>query len=143
MNKLEEYIRDNAAQLDTALPPESAEELFLMRWEAGQKTRKRRVFFYSLSIAAAVAMLLVLPWKILNNNPNAVYSRYLAAVADAWEVVGANEDAAQMLSSLTYEAVPLADQLPEDLSPKAQAEILNAYYGELLEGVNKVVKTIK
>lgn len=143
MNNLEEYIRENAARLDTALTPESAEEMFLLRWEAGQKSRKRRIFFYSLSVAAAVALLAVLPWKYFNNSPNAVYSRYLASVADAWELVGENEEAAQMLSSLTYEAVPLADQLPEDLSPREQAEILNAYYGELLEGVNKIVKTIK
>lgn len=143
MNKIEEYIRKNAAQFDTALPPESAEELFLLRWEASQKSKKRRIFFYSLSVAAAVAMLVLLPWKIVGSNPNTVYSHYLAAVADAWAVVGADEDAAQMLSSLTYEAVPLADQLPEDLTPREQAEILDAYYGELLEGVNKIVKTIK
>jgi len=143
MNKLEEYIRENAAQLDTALPPESAEEMFLMRWETGQKVRKRRIFFYSLSVAAAIVILVMVPWMIVNSNPNTVYSRYLAAVADAWEVVAADEDAAQMLSSITYEAVPLADQLPEDLSPREKVQILNEYYGELLEGVNKVVKTIK
>jgi hypothetical protein len=149
MNKLEEYIRANASRLDTALPPEGTEEQFLERWETAQKSRKRRVFYVALCSAAAVALVLaLLPWKAdsslgVENDPDAVYARYLAVVADAWEKVGADEEASDMLGSLTDETIPLRDQLPDELSPKEQAEILRAHYGDLLEGVDKIMKTIK
>jgi hypothetical protein len=149
MNKLEEYIRANASRLDTALPPKGTEEQFLERWEIAQKSRKRRVFYIAFSAAAAVALVLaLLPWKAdsfrgVENDPEAVYARYLAVVADAWEKVGADEEAADMLGSLTDESVPLGDQLPEELSSQERASILRAHYGDMLEGVDKIMKTVK
>lgn len=149
MSKLEKYIREQAPSLDTAQLPEGAEDRFLQRWEASEKSRKRRIFLYTFSaIAAVVLVLAVLPWKSdsfrgVENNPDAIYARYLAIVSDAWEVAAADEDAMYMLSSLTEEPVPLQDQLPEELSPEEQAVILRAHYGSLLEGVDKVLKTIK
>ena len=149
MNKLEEYIRANASRLDTALPPKGAEEQFLKRWEMAQKSRKRRIFYIAFCSAAAVALVLaLLPWKAdsfrgVENDPEAVYARYLAVVADAWEKVGADEEAADMLGSLTDESVPLGDQLPEELSSQERASILRAHYGDMLEGVDKIMKTVK
>jgi hypothetical protein len=149
MNKLEEYIRENATGLDTALPPEGTDAQFLARWEAAERGKKRRIFSFAFSaVAAALLVLVLLPRKAdsfqgVENTPDAVYAHYLALVADAWEVAGADEEAAEMLSSLTEEAVPLRDQLPDELSPQEQADILRDYYGDLLAGVDKVMKTIK
>ena len=146
MNKLEEYIRTHASQLDTALPPSGVEEQFLERWEAGEKGRKRKIYYFAFSAAAAVALVLaLLPWKSwsLGNNPDAVYEHYLAAVADAWEVAACDEEAAAMLGSLTDEAIPLRDQLPDELSSREQAAILRAHYGDLLSGVDKIINTVK
>jgi hypothetical protein len=149
MNKLEEFIQANASQLDTALPPSGAEEQFLERWEAAEKGRKKRIFYFAFSAAAAVAVILaLLPWKSagfrgLGNNPDAVYEHYLAVVADAWEVAAYDEEAAAMLESLTNEAIPLRDLLPDELSPREQAAILRAHYGDLLEGVDKIMKSVK
>ena len=147
MNKLEEYIRANASQLDTALPPSGAEEQFLERWEEGEKSRKRKIYYFAFTAAAAVAILLaLLPWKssfrVLGNDPNAVYEHYLAAVADAWELAACDEEAAAMLGSLTDEAIPLRDQLPDELSSREQAAILRAHYGDILSGVDKIMKTV-
>ena len=149
MSKLEEYIREQAPAFDTATLPEGAEERFLDRWEAAEKSKKARIFYFAVSAAAAAALILaILPWKAdsfrgVENNPDAVYEHYLAVVADAWEVAAADDEAADMLSSLTEESVPLMDQLPEELTPEEQAAILRAHYGDLLEGVDKVLKTIK
>lgn len=147
MNKLEEYIRENASRLDTALPPEGTEEQFLARWEV-EKGKKKRLFYLVLPAAAALLVLALLPWKSntfrgVENTPDAVYAHYLALVADAWEEAGADEEAAAMLACLTEEAVPLRDQLPDELSQEEQAAILRSYYGDLLAGVDKVMKTIK
>lgn len=149
MNNLEEYIREHASQLDSALPPKGTEEQFLQRWEAAEKSSRRRfIYWAACAAAAALLVLALLPWKTdsfrgVENNPDAVYARYLALVADAWEVAGADEEAAEWLGSLTEEAVPLRNQLPDELSPEEQAEILRSYYGDLLAGVDKVMKTIK
>ena len=149
MNKFEEYIRENASELDTALPPSGAEAQFLERWEAAEKGRKKRIFYFAFSAAAAVAVILaLLPWKPsgfrgVGDNPDAVYEHYLAVVADAWEVAACDEEAAAMLGSLTEEAIPLRDQLPDELSPREQAAILRAHYADLLEGVHRIMKTVK
>lgn len=149
MSKLEEHIREHASQLDTAVPPFGTEEQFLERWEAAEKGKRRRIFYFAIPAAAAAALVLaLLPWKAgsfrgVENTPDAVYEHYLAVVADAWEVAAADEDASALLSCLTDETIPLRDQLPDELSPEEQAAILRAHYGDLLEGVDKVMKTIK
>ena len=144
MSNLEEYIRENTSQLDTALPPEGTQEQFLLRWETGRK--RQRLFYYAVSAAAALALLLALqPWNSFRgtgSHPDAVYQRYMALAAEAWEDVAADEQASAALLSLTEEAVPLLEQLPEELSPREQAAILRAYYGDLLAGVDKVKKTV-
>ena len=42
MNRLEQYIRENAAAFDTDSPSGEAEERFLEKWEAGR--RRVRIF---------------------------------------------------------------------------------------------------
>lgn len=148
MDKLEQYIRVHARELDSALPPAAAEEDFLQRWEAAEKGKSRKIYSFWSTVAAAVIVLALLPWKQdsfrgVQNNPDAIYEHYLAAVADAWTVLGTDEEASAVLSNLTEEAIPLRDQLPEELSPEEQSAILRAHYGDLLAGVDKLMKTIK
>ena len=122
---------------------------FLQRWETSAKSKRRRIFLFAFSAAAAVALVIALfpgekdSFRGVGNNPDAIYARYLAVVADAWKTAGADEAAAEMLGNITDEPVPLMDQLPEELSPEEQASILRAHYGSLLEGVDQVLKTIK
>ncbi len=44
--------------------------------------------------------------------------------------------------SLTDSAVPMIDQLPEDLDASVQSGILKNYYGKLLDGLDKINKNI-
>lgn len=155
MNNWETYIRQHAAELDTAPLPEEAEERFLERWEAGNARRVRiprvrRIVLWCISAAAAVALLFLLrpsasrDWfRGIDNTPEAIYSSYLAQVADAWEQAGPDESLSDQLSSLTEEAVPLLEQLPEELPVEEQAQILREYYGSLLDGVDVLLKTHK
>jgi len=155
MNNWETYIRQHAAELDTAPLPEDAEKRFLERWEADNARRKqaapvRRAVLWSVAAAAAVAMLLLLrpsaphDWfRGIDNTPEAIYSSYLAQVADAWEKAGPDESLSDQLSGLTEETVPMLEQLPEELPAEEQAQILREYYGSLLDGVDALVKTHK
>ena len=43
--------------------------------------------------------------------------------------------------SLSEEAVPMLDQLPDELSDSEKATILRSYYGSLLDGLMDLEKT--
>ena len=49
---------------------------------------------------------------------------------------------AATVRSLTDSAVPMIDQLPEDLDASVQSGILKNYYGKLLDGLDKINKNI-
>ncbi len=160
MDNLEEHIRKNSASFDTELPPEGSEKRFLDRLEeiqgadAGTPSPRRlpvRILLYAVSAAAAIALLLIVGrpsgqeeiFRGVADNPEAIYSHYLAELADVWQTVGPDEEASSLLDMITEEAVPLADQLPEELSRQERAEILREYYGTLLDNAYKIERTIK
>ena len=147
MNSLEEYIRSNAAALDTELPPEGAEVRFLGRWEAGR--RRVRILRTALpaAAAAALAVLLLLPpagrsrdWlRAVDDTPESVYAGYMAQVTRAWEKAGRDEARSEQLRNLTEETIPLADQLPDELSDAEKTVILKEHYNTILDGVHQIL----
>lgn len=147
MSKFEEYVRSNAGAFDTELPPIGAEDRFLGRWEAGRS--RVRIFRTVLpaAAAAALAVLLLLPpagrsrdWlRRAGDNPESVYSSYMAQVTKAWEKAGMDEDRSEQLRNLTEEAIPLADQLPDELSDSEKAVILKEHYNTILDGVHQIL----
>jgi len=78
----------------------------------------------------------------VGNDPQKVYLAYLNRVEDARLALADNEDYnwEGILRGMTEEAVPLIEQLPEELSGRQQARILKQYYGEILAGVEKLKK---
>ena len=147
MSILEEYITGNAGSFDAGLPPEGAEERFLGRWEAGR--RKVRIFRTALpaAAAAALAVLLLLPpadrsrdWlRAAGDTPESVYADYMAQVTKAWEKAGPDEVRSEQLRNLTEESVPLADQLPDELSVAEKTVILKEHYNTILDGVHQIL----
>lgn len=158
MNDLEKYIRENAAQFDTAEPAPGHEERFLARLDVTpvsqpEPSRTRfasfralRPFAWAFALAAiAVALVVFRPGTShhfigVPNNPERVYRSYLAQVEKAylhfsWED---DYDWESALDELTEESVSLFEQLPDELSPRRQARILKAYYGDLLDGVKQL-----
>jgi len=145
MNRLEEYIRDNASAFDTGLPSEGAEERFLGRWEAAGR-RKVRILrtFVPAAAAAALAVLLLLPpadrsrdWlRAADNTPEGIYTEYMAQVTKAWKEAGSDDLLSMQLLSLTDETVPLVDQLPDELGDDEKTAILREHYNTLLDGVH-------
>lgn len=148
MKGLEEYIRANAGAFDTELPPEGARDRFISRWEAGN--RKVRILRTVLpaAAAAALALLLILPrpgrsrdWlRSAGNTPEDIYACYIVQVTEAWKKAGPDEMRSEQLRSLTEETIPLADQLPEELSDTEKAAILRDHYNTLLDGVHLLMK---
>ncbi|NLZ19954.1 MAG: hypothetical protein GXY24_06795 [Bacteroidales bacterium] len=151
MTEFEQYIRENAARFDTAEPAPGHEERFLARVDPSVIQRPRfsgfrRPLAWAFALAAvAVALAVFRPGAShyflgVPNNPERVYRSYLAQVEKAyldfpWED---GYDWESALDELTEENVSLFEQLPEELSPRRQARILKAYYGDLLDGVKQL-----
>ena len=151
MNRLEDYIRDNAPAFDTELPPKGAEGRFLRKWEAGR--RKVRIFRTVLPAAAAAALaaVLLLPkadrstdWlRGAGDSPEGIYLNYMAQVTEAWEKAGPDEMLSAQLSGLTEEAIPLLDLLPDELGNAEKSAILREHYNTLLDGVHSLLTNAK
>ena len=105
----------------------------------------------ALGIAAAAAILLAVGiqsgklWMVgAGNDPAEVYRAYSGRTAAIYGKVlakdydGSKENA---LRGIAEEAVPLIDQLPDELGDAAKAAILREYYGELLEGARRVSRS--
>ena len=45
-------------------------------------------------------------------------------------------------ASIVEEAVPLIDQLPEEMDPSERAAVLKEYYGTLLDGLQSVREAV-
>ena len=154
MTELEQYIREHAAAFDTEQPAEGHEARFLARLDVTPvhtasfraKPRNLRLLPWAFALAAlAVALLVFRPGTSRHflgvpDNPEQVYRSYLAQVEKAylhfdWED---DYDWESALDELTEEPVSLFEQLPDELSPRRQARILKAYYGDILDGVKQL-----
>ena len=153
MKDLEKYIRENAAAFDTAEPASGHEERFLARLDVTPlhtvpfRAKSRNLLPWGAFALAALAIALVVfrpgtsrHFIGVPDNPERVYRSYLAQVERAylhfpWED---DYDWESALDELTEESVSLFEQLPDELSPRRQARILKAYYGDLLDGVKQL-----
>ena len=159
MSELEKYIRDNAEAFDVEDLPSGHLERFESKLDAALAEKAshfptaRPIIWrrFALGIAAAAAVLLAVGiqsgklWMIgAGNNPAAVYRAYSDRTASLYgraltrDYDGSKENA---LRGIAEEAVPLIDQLPDELDDATKAAILREYYGELLEGARKVSKS--
>ena len=115
---------------------------------AGKRTR--RILWTALAVAAASAVIIFLnrpsneshDWFANIGNDQAEICRmYYEQVGELYEVILKNHPDGSMdesISSIAEESIPLVDQLPEDMDPEARAAILKEYYGNLLDGLEKL-----
>ena len=158
MNDLEKYIRDHAAEFDTAEPAGGHEARFLARLDvtpiaAGTqpkesfraKTRNlfRRPFAWALAVVACAVALLVLiirpgdPLHGVSRRPEAIYVAYMDQVAGLYRDLPMQDDT---LREITDEAESLFEQMPEGLSDRQRSRILKDHYGELLAAARQLKK---
>ena len=139
MKDLEQYIRDHAAEFDTAEPPIGHKVRF--GWKVFLRNALARPA-WALALAACAAALLVLrpgdPLHGLFSSPEAVYLAYMDEVADLYRELPTQDDA---LREITEEAESLFEQMPEGLSDRQRSRILQNHYGELLAAARQLKKT--
>lgn len=156
MENLEKYIQDNLEQFNTGEMPAGHQERFLAKLEALQSQEQhqepkphrlpiRRIRF--AASAAAAAIIIALFATLQPGNIGQSYSIGIQEMAQEMYTEEAEilqmlpEDDLQMINSvksITQEAVPLTDLLPDELSPEKRAEILREYYKAKTAGLKKI-----
>ena len=150
MDNLDKYIQENLEQFNTGELPAGHQERFMAKLAQTQKTGRPRYFFRRTIFAATAAAAIILGAFIIQEIPQYRLEQLNISIqefahemyreeAEILQVIP--EDEQYMINnvkSITEEAIPLADQLPDELSPEKRAEILREYYKAKTDGLRKI-----
>jgi hypothetical protein len=150
MTELEKYIRLHADEFDGMKPKEGHEERFLEKFaidspvKPANEGRVWRIIVTALATAAVIAGVFVTGSSFghfTGRNPEAIYLAYMTEVSKLYKDSPMEDSASwdDALAQLTEEAVPLFEQLPEEMSRREKARVLKQYYGDLLDGAKQFV----
>ena len=145
MEKLEKYINENLEQISSCEMPQGHKERFKAKRAAQEATaipQQRKISFWNrrrilsaASVAAVVAIGIItalnpaVQEKIYSYQVHKSAQQIYIEETEILQMLGEDEQyMINNLKTITEEAVPLADQLPQELSPKEKAEILIQYY---------------
>lgn len=146
MTELEKYIKANLGSFDSEPVPAGSKERFLHA--VASERRKKTVRFISLTLgglAAACAAVLI---SVIKPDLSKELERHHTRLADteneiimAAEINCPNEIGMiiNTIRSITSEAIPLEDQLPEDMPKKEKRRILNKYYKQKQEALSTLL----
>lgn len=163
MIDLKEYISRNPEALDEQEPPIGHELRFEAKLdkmmssgakvEAARQPKRYVGIFSAIAACAAAAVAAIIfinrpseevDWFAgVEDNPAAVYLAYSEKISAMYgniftkDVEGRWETT---VSSIAEETVPMIDQLPDELDDRTKAKILKEYYGELLNGLDRINK---
>ena len=113
-----------------------------------------RILWTTLAVAAAFAVIIFLnrpstethDWFAnVGNDQIEICQTYYEKAGELYEIILADHPDGSMdesVNSIADGGIPLVDQLPEELDPDVRAAILKEYYGELLNGLERI-KNIK
>jgi len=158
MDELRQFIVGNEdSALENQLPDgdevrffarleEKPRELHFRRMAPRRKVSFARVT--AVPIAACLLCFLALQLYLKSfqagNILDSIYSEYrseaLALSNQIMEMSETDEDAFQnqrTIEVITFEAIPMAELLPEELSLKERAEIMKGYYAQKINGMKK------
>ena len=137
MTELEKYIIGNREEFNSAPTPEKSRDRFMAIVAAEKRKRRIRIIsMVSTGIAACVAAVLFLTIepdisKVLKHHHSRLTAKELDIITfTETEHPYDMDEVLNSIRSITFEAIPLEDQLPEELSPKDKIEILNEYYNQ-------------
>ena len=146
MTELEKYISSNLEAFDSEPMPEGSKVRFMDA--VREERRKRRVKIIRLAftgIAAACAALTVFLAKPdISRELERHHTRLAEKESEILILAGKvyPYEAEAILStvrSITAEAIPLEDQLPDEMSLKDKSRILNEYYNHKINALEEVM----
>ncbi|MBO6220666.1 MAG: hypothetical protein J6N46_01905 [Bacteroidales bacterium] len=77
----------------------------------------------------------------VGNDQFEICTTYYDKVAELYEDLlrtSPDSDLQNTLELISEENIPLIEQLPEEMEPEARAEVLKEYYGNLLDGLERI-----
>ena len=135
MTELERYISSNIDAFDCEPIPEGGKERFMDA--VRQERRKNRIQVLSIAftgMAACIAIIMaVLVEPDISKELERHYTRMAMKENEILTIVEREypeetDMIMNILRTISADAIPLEDQLPEELSTKEKSRILNEYY---------------
>ena len=135
MTELERYISSNIDAFDSEPIPEGGKERFMD--SVRQERRKNRIQVLSIAftrMAACTAIIMaVLVEPDISKELERHYTRMSMKENEILTIVEREypeetDMIMNILRTISADAIPLEDQLPEELSTKEKSRILNEYY---------------
>ena len=146
MTELERFIIDNRDEFDSMPVPENSRDRFMASVAAEKRKRRIRLAGMGFTgIAAALAALLV-----LNHEPDMeeILEKHYTRIAETelhiislaeskhpYEI----EEVMSNIHSITFEAIPLEEQLPKELPETERIRILNDFYNMKYEALKSLM----
>lgn len=147
MDRLEQYIKDNRNSFDTEILPSGSRERFMARLETEKKARRLRPVWLSVPISAAAAVAAVALglsyFKVdreIERSISAMNSQEAQVIALVEEICPEEMDAVMnSIRSITAEAIPFTDQLPDELPERERVMIIKEYYSRKTEALQNLM----
>ncbi len=146
MTELERYIDANIEAFDCEAVPSGSKARFMQAVaDAGHKSRVRKIVFAISSAAAACAAVMLMALKPDISRELKEYHTRLAEIENEIMVLvetGSPDETDAIMNSvrsITAEAIPLEEQLPEELSLKEKSRILSDYYDRKVSALESLI----
>ena len=134
MNGIEKYIKENIEEFDLVPVPEGSRNAFLQKVREEKRRRRTRSILLAISSMAAAAAITVsfspesLSYEIEKHHKK-------LALKELEIITTVSEISPELIDEVTNtirvvvsEAIPLEEQLPDEMGVKAKKEILKEYY---------------
>ncbi|MBO5815960.1 MAG: hypothetical protein J6R30_07610 [Bacteroidales bacterium] len=144
MNGIEKYIKENIGKFDVASLPEGSRNSFLQKVKAEKRRRRVRTIMLAISSMAAAAAIMV---SILPDSLSYEIEKHHKELAvKEMEIITTLSDTSPELIDevmntvrvVVSEAIPLEEQLPDEMGFKAKKQILHEYYDSKYRALEQI-----
>ena len=134
MNGIEKYIKENIEEFDVVPVPERSRNVFLQKVRVEKSRRRARTIVMAISSMAAAAAIAV---SFLHDSLSYEIEKHhkKLALKELEIITTVSEISPELIDEVTNtirvvvsEAIPLEEQLPDEMGVKAKKEILKEYY---------------
>ena len=136
MDQIEKYIVEHRHEFDFEAAPSGSRERFMAAAQALKRRRSARVLslsFAGLAAACTAVFMVLFSQPDLSHELERQHKRLAEKESEIMilaeqEFPHEKELILNTIRAILVEAIPLEDQLPEELSVKEKREILKSYY---------------
>ena len=134
MKGIEKYIKENIEEFDLAPVPEGSRNVFLQKVREEKRRRRTRSIVLAISSMAAAAAITVsfLPESLsyeIEKHHKELALKEMEIISTVSEISPELiDEVTNTIRVVVSEAIPLEEQLPDEMGVKAKKEILKEYY---------------